>query len=151
LLTYYLKEKTLFALAQGSMMNLATYQAYDINGYTFCTKPRDQKGMYQNSGVTMESLTGKVKDRYYSRLEEIWELDYTKTKIPMFRVRWAKSTEFKNYFTTMAIPKAKLIGEVTVKAITYHIEQLVLAKKVAQCFYIIDPIRQSRLVKRIAK
>ena len=29
---------------------------------------------YQNSGVTMESYTGNDKDRYYGRIEEIWEL-----------------------------------------------------------------------------
>src|SRR3954467_11767318 len=46
---------------------------------------------YQNSGVTMESYTGKDKDRYYGRIEEIWELSYAGEKVPMFHVRWAKS------------------------------------------------------------
>ena len=46
-----------------------TYQAYDINGYTFYIE--DMKSDYQNSGVTMESYTGNVKNRYYGRIEEI--------------------------------------------------------------------------------
>ena len=46
---------------------------------------------YQNSRVTMESYTGNDKDRYYRRIEEIRELSYAGEKVPMFRVRWAKS------------------------------------------------------------
>ena len=48
------------------------------------------KSDYQNSGVMMEFYTGNDKDRYYGRIEEIWELSYTGEKVPMFRVRWAK-------------------------------------------------------------
>ena len=68
-----------------------TYEAYNINGYTFYTEEKDMKSDYQNSGVTMESYTGNEKDRYYERIEEIWELSYAGEKVPMFRVRWAKS------------------------------------------------------------
>ena len=69
-----------------------SYEAYDINGYTFYTENKDMKSDgYQNSGVTMESYTGNDKDRYYERIEEIWELSYAGEKVPMFCVRWAKS------------------------------------------------------------
>ena len=86
-----------------------TYEAYDINGYTFYTGDKDMKSDgYQNSGVTMESYTGNGKDRYYRRIEEIWELSYAGEKVPMFRVRWAKSVlKEDRYFTTMVIPEAK--------------------------------------------
>ena len=73
--------------------NLMTYQAYDINGYTFYMEQKDRNCDYQNSGVTMESYTGDVKKRYYERNEEIWELDYYGEKVPMFHVRWAKIVE----------------------------------------------------------
>jgi hypothetical protein len=100
----------------------------------------------------MEALTGKVKDRYYGRLEKIWELDYLgETKIPMFRVRWAKMLEFEDYFTTMVIPPAKPIGKVNVKGINYQNEPWVLAKKVARCFCIIELTRPSCLVTRRGK
>ena len=72
-----------------------TYQAYDINGYTFYTEEKDRNSEYQNSGVTMESFTGDVEERYYGRIEEIWELDYSGDKVPMFCVRWAKSVSPK--------------------------------------------------------
>ena len=62
----------IYALSQGPAYNLATYQAFDINGYTFYTKEKDKtSSVYQNSGVTMESLTGDEKRRYYGRIEEI--------------------------------------------------------------------------------
>ena len=53
-------------MSQGAEHNLMTYEAYDINGYTFYTKD---------------------KDRYYGRIKEIWELSYAGEKVPMFRVR----------------------------------------------------------------
>jgi len=35
----------------------------------------------------MVSSIGKEKLRYYGRIEEIWELDYSGEKVPMFHVR----------------------------------------------------------------
>ena len=67
----------IFALSNGPAPNLMTYQAYDINGYTFYTEAKDKNCDYQNSGVTMESYTGDVKLRYYGRIEEIRKLDYS--------------------------------------------------------------------------
>ena len=65
------EEKLVFALSQDAEHNLMTYQAYDINGYTFYTEEKDMKSDYQNSGVTMEAYTDNVKKRYYGRIEEI--------------------------------------------------------------------------------
>src|SRR4051812_23830991 len=98
--------KTSIRLVKGAEHNLMTYKAYGINGYTFYTVEKDMKNDYQNSGVTMESYN--VKKRYYGRIEEIWELSYVGEKVPMFRVRWAKSDlkEDRN-FTTMLIPESK--------------------------------------------
>ena len=67
---------------------------------------------YQNSGVTMEFMTGSdnsATERFYGRVEEIWELDYSGLhNATMFRVRWAKNVERENrYFSTMTIPDAK--------------------------------------------
>ena len=59
-----------------------TYEAYDIDGYTFYTEDKDMKSDgYQNSRVTMESYTSNDKDRYYGRIEEIWELSYAGEKV----------------------------------------------------------------------
>ena len=68
----------------------------------------------QNSGVTMECMTGSdngATERFYGRVEEIWELDYSGLhNTTMFCVRWAKNVERENrYFTTMTIPFAKSV------------------------------------------
>ena len=65
------KNNSYSPLSQGAEHNLMTYEAYDINSYTFYTEGKDMKSDgYQNSGVTMESYTGNDKDRYYRRIEE---------------------------------------------------------------------------------
>jgi hypothetical protein len=68
-------DRMLLALSYGPAPNLMTYQAYDINGYTFYMEERDKGGNYQNSSVMMVSYTGEEKKRYYGKIEKIWELD----------------------------------------------------------------------------
>jgi hypothetical protein len=127
-----------------------TYQAYDINGYTFYTEEKDSNCDYQNSGVMMEAYTGDVKQRYYRRIEEIWELSYTGEKVPMFRVRWAKNIVKEDwYFTTMVIPEAK--SKTAGANVTAKNEPWVLASQVDQCFFITDPPKPTRIVVRRGK
>ncbi|KAK1663795.1 hypothetical protein QYE76_051954 [Lolium multiflorum] len=45
------KDKLVLALSHGPAPNIMTYQAYDINGYTFYTEEKDKNSVYQNSGV----------------------------------------------------------------------------------------------------
>jgi hypothetical protein len=47
--------KLIYALSTGPACNLATYQTYDINGYTFYMEAKDKNSEYQNSRVTMEA------------------------------------------------------------------------------------------------
>ena len=98
----------------------------------------------------MESYTGNVKKRNYGRIEDIWELDYAGVKVPMFRVRWAKAVVKEDkYFTTMCIPEAK--SKTATANVTAQNEPCVLAKHVAQCFFITDPSKPSRVVVRRGK
>ena len=144
------EEKLIFALSQGAEHNLMTFQAYDINGYTFYTEEKDMKSDYQNSGVTMESYTGDIKQRYYGKIEEIWELSYAGENVPMFRVRWAKSVVKEDrHFTTMVIPEAK--SKTAGAKVTAKYEPWVLASQVDQCFFITDPQKPSRVVVRRGK
>ncbi|KAK1606060.1 hypothetical protein QYE76_029733 [Lolium multiflorum] len=143
------KDKLVLALSHGPAPNIMTYQAYDINGYTFYTEEKDKNSVYQNSGVTMDSWTGDVKTRYYGRIEEIWELSYAGEKVPMFRIRWAKSvTKEDRYFTTMFLPEAN--KSKSTNATTQN-EPWVLAEHVHQCFFITDPSRPSRVIVRRGK
>ena len=74
----------IFLLSQGPAPNLMTYQAYDINGYTFYMEEKDRNSEYQNSRVMMESLTSDVKERYYGRIEEIWSWTTLETRCRCF-------------------------------------------------------------------
>ena len=98
----------------------------------------------------MEAYIGDVKIRYYGRIEEIWELNYSGEKMPMFRVRWAKNVRKEERgFTTMVIPEAKSIA---ISAnVTAQNAPWVLANQVAQCFFITDPSKPSRVVMRRGK
>jgi hypothetical protein len=58
-------------------MNVRTYQAYDINGYTFYTEKKDHSTNTRTWGVTMLSYADEestVNERFFRRIEEIWEL-----------------------------------------------------------------------------
>ena len=144
--------RLLYALAHGPSPNVATFQAYDINGFTFYTEEKDESSVYQNSGVTMVSSIGNEKLRYYGRIEEILELDYSGEKVSIFRVRWARrSTVMKEnkYFATMVIPEA---GSTSSSVnVTAQNEPWVLAKHVSQCFFITYPCRPIRMVVRRGK
>jgi hypothetical protein len=142
--------KLIFALSQGPAHNLMTYQEYNINSYTFYTEEKDMNSEYQNSGVTLQSFTGDVKERYYIKIEEIWKLDYCGEKVSMFRVRWAKSVKKEGrYFTTMVIPEAK--SKIAGANVTAKNEPCVLASQVDQCFFITDPAKPSHVVVRRGK
>ena len=98
----------------------------------------------------LSELRGNDKDRYYGRIEEIWELSYAGEKVPMFRVRWAKSVlKEDRYFTTMVIPEAK--SKTVGTNVTAKNEPWVLASQVDQCFFITDPSKPSRVVVRRGK
>ncbi|KAK1611605.1 hypothetical protein QYE76_035278 [Lolium multiflorum] len=142
-------EKLIYTLSQGPAHNVRTYQGYDINGYRFYTEEKDRNSENQNSGVTMLSYADdetNVKERFFGRIEEIWELNYCGETVPMFRVRWAKKVEKEGrYFTTMVIPDAKS------KNASAKNEPWVLGSQVDQCFFITDPSRPSRVVVRRGK
>ena len=112
-----------------------TYQVYDINDYTFYMEEKFKNCDYQSSGVTGIFYTDDVMERYYGRIEDIWELDYCGEKVSMFRVRWAKSVVKEDrYFTTMVIPEA--ISKYAGANFTAKNGPWVLASKVDQCFFI---------------
>ena len=68
---------------------------------------------------------------YYGYIEEIWELDYVRFKIPLFRCRWValSSVKVDKYgMTTVDLERA-----------AYKDEPFVLAKQAVQVFYVQDP------------
>jgi hypothetical protein len=71
---------------------------------------------------------------YYGFIEEIWELDYGENiRFPMFQCQWVKHSNgvtYDNYGLTL----------VDISNVGYKDDPWVLAKRVAQVFYIADPM-----------
>jgi hypothetical protein len=75
-------------LAAGPSSNVTSWQPYEINGYTYYTKAKDNKSVtYQNSGVCIDAIDKSGNNiTYYGFIEEIWELDYGENiRFPVFR------------------------------------------------------------------
>jgi hypothetical protein len=49
------KEKMIYLLAAGSHSVVKSWQAYDINDFTFYTKAKDCRSQCQNSGVKIDA------------------------------------------------------------------------------------------------
>jgi hypothetical protein len=113
----------IYALAVGPACTTATCQSYDINEYTFYTEAKDKKCDYQKSGVTMLQLIENESNRCYSRIEEIWELEYGEDyTMPLFWVRRVKNIDHEERgFITMSLPEAQPAGAKGVKGITAKI------------------------------
>jgi hypothetical protein len=50
-----LEEKTIYLLAVVPHSVVKSWQAYDINDFTFYTKPKDNRSQCQNSGVRVDA------------------------------------------------------------------------------------------------
>jgi hypothetical protein len=89
-----------------------TYQGYDINGYMFYTEQQD-------------------KNIYYVQIQEIWELDFHGFKIPLFCCTWVDGikgvVQDKYGFISIDLNNQGCKSE-----------SFVLAKYVAQVFYVLD-------------
>ncbi|XP_073031237.1 uncharacterized protein [Primulina eburnea] len=90
---------TLTWLAHGPRGQVIKYSSYVINDNLYQTKARYDERNCQNSGVSLVASTMLVcsaKDKnplmtdvtFYGVIEEIWELDYHKFQVPLFKCAW---------------------------------------------------------------
>lgn len=89
-------------LAAGPNIAVPLYRSYLIKGIKFNIKAQDDVRTTQNSGVyllahTMQVASAKDKNPilsnmgFYGVIQEIWDLDYQKFTIPVFRCDWIDS------------------------------------------------------------
>ncbi|XP_023756442.3 uncharacterized protein LOC111904991 [Lactuca sativa] len=131
-------------LGNGPQHVVATYQGYDINGYTFYTKKQDDKTTHQNSGVTLiasstefystnhETRSRIAKNSYYGVIQEIWELNYNSFAIAMLKCKWVdnrQGVKIDNDGFTL----------VDLSTDGYASEPFILAKQATQVFFVEDP------------
>ncbi|KAI5346218.1 hypothetical protein L3X38_014097 [Prunus dulcis] len=132
-------------LAAGPNMAVPLYRSYLIKGIKFNIKAQDDMRTTQNSGVyllaqTMQVASAKDKNPilsnmgFYGVIQEIWDLDYQKFTIPVFRCDWIDSSGLvvdELGFTLVDLSK-----------IGHRNDQFVLASQVKQIFFVDDPMHR---------
>ncbi|KAI5350608.1 hypothetical protein L3X38_003499 [Prunus dulcis] len=132
-------------LAAGPNMAVPLYMSYLIKGIKFNIKAQDDVRTTQNSRVyllahTMQVASAKDKNPilsnmgFYGVIQEIWDLDYQKFTIPVFRCDWIDSSGLvvdELGFTLVDLSK-----------IGHRNDQFVLASQVKQIFFVDDPMHR---------
>jgi hypothetical protein len=99
----------------------------------FYTEQQNKKSTYQNSGVRIDAydVMGQYKSMHYGQIQEIWELDFHDFKIPLFHCNCVDAIK--------GVVKDKYdFISVDLNHQGYKSEPFVLAKHVAQVFYVPD-------------
>jgi hypothetical protein len=80
-----IEETTMKMLTSCPSSCLTSWQAYEINGYSYYTK-EDRRSLAKNSGIHIKAFDPLgVKTMYYGYIQDIWELDYSaRLQIPIF-------------------------------------------------------------------
>ncbi|CAL8167788.1 unnamed protein product [Prunus armeniaca] len=133
-------------LAAGPNMAVPLYRSYLIKGIKFNIKAQDDVRTTQNSGVYLLAHTLQVagaKDKnpilsnmgFYGVIQEIWDLDYQKFTIPVFRCDWIDNT-FGLVVDELGFTLVDL------SKIGHRNDQFVLASQVKQVFFVDDPMHR---------
>ncbi|CAL9020757.1 unnamed protein product [Prunus brigantina] len=133
-------------LATGPNIAVPLYRSYLIKCIKFNIKAQDDVWTTQNSGVyllahTMQVASAKDKNPilsnmgFYGVIQEIWDLDYQKFTIPVFRCDW------------IDIVSGLVVDElgftlVDLSKIGHRNDQFVLASQVKQVFFVDDPMHR---------
>nr|AAP12910.1 transposon protein, putative, CACTA, En/Spm sub-class [Oryza sativa Japonica Group]ABF97496.1 transposon protein, putative, CACTA, En/Spm sub-class [Oryza sativa Japonica Group] len=120
-------------LARGPSGSIATFQGYEINGYTFYTRAQDMKSTNQNSAVRVDAMGyDGTTATYYGAIEDIWELDYGPLKVPLFWCQWVRLTGGGVMIDDSGMTTVDL------NKVGYSDEPFVLANDVTQVFFVKD-------------
>ncbi|KAJ4718934.1 Transposon protein, putative, CACTA, En/Spm sub-class [Melia azedarach] len=136
--------ETLIWLSRGPRSCVHMYPGYVVNGFQFKTRDRDDNRVTQNSGVcivatTMQISTAKDKHpiigdvAFYGVITEIWELDYRKFKIPMFKCDWVDSRN------GVKVDELQFTL-VDLNRIGHRSDPFILASQAKQVFYVKDQL-----------
>ncbi|XP_062006966.1 uncharacterized protein LOC133724291 [Rosa rugosa] len=136
--------ETMRWMAGGPRHEVPTFSGYHVSGVDFNTKSRDNVRSVQNSGVFLLADAMQVasaKDRkprtddmdFYGVIKTIWEVDYYKFRVPLFKCDWVESSRgVKVDDLGFTLVKLNRIGHLN--------DPFVLATHVKQVFYIEDPL-----------
>jgi len=130
-------------LARGPNFDVITWSGYDINKFSFYTIIEDQKSTMHNSGVILETKSmhfASSKDNnlvmaiisYFGVIEEIWEVDYIKFRVLVFKCKWVDSNTGV-HVDDLGFTMADL-GKIGSKE-----DPFIMAYQAKQVFYVRDP------------
>jgi hypothetical protein len=103
-----------------------------------------EKNTYQNSDVRVDAYNVTGEDIYYGQIQEIWEFDFHGFKIPLFHCNWVDAIK--------GVVKDKYgFISVDLNHQGYKSEPFVLAKQVAQVFYVLNTTNKRLKVVIIGK
>ena len=128
-------DEQLYLLSREPSWHILTFKGYEINGNTFYTIAQDKRSINQNSGVHIDAIDPNGnKETYYSRIEEMWELDYGPYfKVPLFQCQWVRVTG-----GGVIVDHQYGMTTVDLNNLGYRDEPFFLAKDVNQVFYMKD-------------
>ena len=123
---------------------MSKYNGYTINGCRCHTKERDDLRTTQNSGVSVVASTMQIasaKDKnpifgelcFYGIITEIWDLDYTKFRIPVFKCDWVDNNN------DIKVDELGLTL-VDLTKVAYKSDSFILASQAKQVFYVQDQL-----------
>ncbi|KAL6329406.1 hypothetical protein AAG906_017723 [Vitis piasezkii] len=131
-------------MAHGPTHYVSKYHGYVINGCHYNTKDRDELRVTQNSGVSIVATTMQIssaKDKnpvfgelcFYGIITEIWDLDYTMFRIPVFKCNWVdnKSGVKVDEFGLTLVDFTKM---------AHKSDPFILASQAKQVFYVQDQL-----------
>nr|ABA97003.1 transposon protein, putative, CACTA, En/Spm sub-class [Oryza sativa Japonica Group] len=126
-------QPTTYLPGEGTVWLIATFQGYEINGYTFYTRAQDMKSTNQNNAVRVDAMGHDgTTGTYYGAIEDIWELDYGLLKVPLFRCQWVRLTGGGVMIDDSGMTTVDL------NKVGYSDEPFVLANNVTQVFFMKD-------------
>jgi len=135
--------ETLRKLGDGPKRNVITWQGYDIKKYSFYTKAKDEKSTMQNSRVTLRAesqhFASVHEDNpcvasipYFGFIEEIWEPNFVKFTICVFKCKWVGSN-------TGVQTNDVGFMLVDLKKLAYQDDLFIMEEQAKHVFYVQDP------------
>lgn len=93
-------------------LTMMSFVGVNINSFYFYSKSQDDKNTVQNSGIMVIDEAFLC---YFGVIEQIWEVDYTQFRVPIFKFKWIDSKNgMKNDelgFTLVNLDKVGYKGE----------------------------------------
>ncbi|CAM8947720.1 unnamed protein product [Rhodiola kirilowii] len=136
-------------LLPGPTPTVYSWNAYDINRFCFHTKAQDDQTVVQNSGVTLvaeTTLVSSARDQnpinapinYFGLIEDIWELDYVKFQVLVFKCKWVNNSAVRTDEYGMTFVDFQREGSKD--------EPFIMAEQARQVFYVCDPSDNNHFV-----